>query len=147
MTRKESNDAFNPAFDKMAASAFQGSGPAFGDVEAEVEGHILDDKAYEANAFQSDGPAFGSDDAEVEGHIVDDKAYEANAFQSDGPAFGDDEAAAEVEGHLHPILMEDYSRVQAANSEAAIARAQRASEARTDRDGGVLDKVLRRKSK
>jgi hypothetical protein len=118
MTRKESNDAFNPAFDKMAASAFQGSGPAFGDVEAEVEGHILDDKAYEANAFQSDGPAFG-----------------------------DDEAAAEVEGHLHPILMEDYSRVQAANSEAAIARAQRASEARTDRDGGVLDKVLRRKSK
>jgi hypothetical protein len=118
MALKDSNDAFKGAFDKMAANAFQGSGPAFGDIEAEVEGHVFDDKAYEANAFQSDDPAFG-----------------------------DDAAAPEVEGHLHPILMEDYSRVQMADSEAEIARAQRAREARTDRDGGVLDKVLRRKMK
>ena len=146
MKLQESNDAFDRAFDKMAASAFQGSGPAFDDLEAapEVEGHIVDDKAYAASAFQDSDPAFDDLEAaaEVEGHQA---VGDSSPSQDAGTA--SDDGTAEVEGHLHPILMEDYSRAQVASSEAAIARAQRASEARTDRDGGVLDKILRRKSK
>jgi len=113
MTINKSNDGYKGAFDKASASGYQGSGPAFGGYEAEVEGHLAQDDSSPAQ---------------------------------DAGTASDDETA-EVEGHLHPILTEDYSRVLAANTEAEIVRAERARAAQTGRDGGVLDKILRRKTK
>ena len=145
MTNQASDNAFNPAFDKMPASARRGSSPAFGGLEAaaEVEGHILEDGAFAASAHPDAGPAFGGLEAaaEVDGHAVKVQSSET------GAASALDDETPEVEGHVHPILMEDYSRLQAANSEAAAIRAQRVREARTGRDGGIVDKVLRRKRK
>ena len=101
------------------------------------------DKAS-ASGYQGSGPAFGGyeEAAEVEGHLAEDNS---SALHDAGTA--SDDETAEVEGHLHPILTEDYSRVLAANTEADIVRAERARAAQTGRDGGVLDKILRRKTK
>ena len=125
------DQAFDKTLSKMSGSAHRASGPAFGDVAAsagpEVSGHVLSSDALD--------PA-----SDVEGHAMslENEAAAAAAPRDDGP---------EVEGHMNPILMTDYARGRSADFQAEAARMSKAHEARSGRDGGIVDKVLRRKSK
>lgn len=133
-----------------------------GDLDARTieRGTAMSDKAFseafsskmEGSAHQSPAPAF--DDlgaraaAEVQGHLIGSDAFSDDAaYGPTGAAAAVDDATPEVEGHVHPIQMPDYTHSRAADIDAAAARALRAREARSGRDGGIIDKVLRRKSK
>lgn len=147
-----SDKAFDKAFGTMAGSAHQSPAPAFDDLgasaAAEVQGHLIGSDAFSDDAaFGPTGAAAAIDDeaAEVEGH-ASRRGSEHVAEPANAAAARDDEAP-EVEGHVHPIQMPDYTHSRAADIDAAAARALRAREARSGRDGGIVDKVLRRKSK
>jgi len=80
------------------------------------------------------------DASEVEGHA----SHDAN----DQPADADVEQGedSEVEGHMHPYLAEQVARERHKDFLAEAQRDQRGMQAQpNERDGGIMDKIRRRK--
>jgi hypothetical protein len=102
--------------------------------EPEVQGHSIN---CPLSAPGSD--AFSPlNEAEVKGHAMSDDSEETDAT---------DESEPEVEGHqINPIMANQYAndRVNELRSEAARHRLSESARSKS-RDGGMLDKILRRK--
>lgn len=137
-----SNEDRNKAFDKNSAV----------ESDAEVEGH-----AFGSGPMDKHDAAKGPHDAARLARPEDENEPEVKAHSADAAdaAKGPHDAAkmarpeddAEVEGHnIHPVISSEYVRSRSAEYEARGAQARMVNEAKS-RDGGLLDKVLRRKDK
>jgi len=78
--------------------------------------------------------------SEVEGHA----SHRANDQRANTEAEEGDEP--DVEGHIHPILAQQVARERHKDFLAEAQRDQRSMQAQpNERDGGIMDKIRRRK--